>query len=261
MSSSSQTPAASIAGHHPLSPEQTVVGGRRTRGRQQTDTDDSRRGTNYFTLKAQAELRNDATADSQHSGWSDRVRSGRRATDATVGQSRPGSSRAHPTSTTRDTAASSSSGHLSVPSKSPTPDRKLARTFGPVTTSQVLSTKWHELSDEQIKGAVSRYYPSDSASAPSDAYHAILRAMSAALDEVMQTNAYLEKTCESRELDERNRRGKVESMIEHLQPSEQAAARKVVDALVSDSNEARTIVKRPSFVVCDYLSLDLVPDS
>ena len=241
----SHTPT--VAGDHPLSPEPTT-GGRRTRARQQTESDGTRPGTDYFTLRAQAGLQtNVATVKS-----SDVPRTGAlRATakfNTVTEQTRAGSSRDH---------MSNDKHHIAKVQKplfaqSPAPERKLELVFGPVTPSQVLSTKWHELSDDQIKSAVARYHPTGTSSpTPStDAYHAILRAMSTALDELMLANAQLERTCAEFDADERTRRNKAEGMIEHLEPVEQAAARKVVQALIPENGRVREDLKRPSFVVC-----------
>jgi hypothetical protein len=263
----SQPPSNSES--HPLSPEHSTVIGRRARGRQQTDVKDTRHATNYFTLKAQAELHHGIKSGTFDYPRTDGLR-GSALSNAGSAQGRAGSSRdvfrERPKSanSTGDSAASPSSsakGRELQSAKASNTEKKHSQAFGTVTTSQVLSTKWHELSDDQITSAVARYHPSDSStSTPSiDAYHAILRAMSEVLDELLQSNARLEKTYTDFDLNERNKRSKAEGMIESMQPDEQAAARKVMDVLTSDAHRPREIVKKPSFIVRTFTIFRIYP--
>ena len=59
--------------------------------------------------------------------------------------------------------------------------------FGPVTNSQVVQTKWHELSDEQIQRTISRYStPRGPSETPLKPYFAAIRALSVGLHQSLR---------------------------------------------------------------------------
>lgn len=158
---------------HPLSPDQITFG--RGRARHAVDNIETRPATSYFTLKTQA-------GRERSSG-----RSTISVTDAASGISAERS--LHSLWDRSQNQSSPSAAHKTLPStrKARTSADKERNDFGPVTNNQVLQTKWHELSDEQIQRTISRYStPRGPSETPLKPYIAALRALSVGLHQSLR---------------------------------------------------------------------------
>ncbi|THH10048.1 hypothetical protein EW145_g1603 [Phellinidium pouzarii] len=247
MTSTPNTPAAtSFARNHPLSPDIQSNIGRRGRSRQSTVVgEDVRPSTTYFTLKAQAEQGNTLLNE-----WSSSKR-GRVAGKAEKrdgdGDLRPSKAKllvsaAHGASAAQESTVQNvnSNGGLSV---------KETGKFGPVTVSQVLATKWHELSDEQIKDNISRFSSSKPSSEISyQSYHSTMRVISAALEDMSVERDELGKIRVLLEERDKARRNKVEQFINSLPFPEQGVGWRILESFMSEVDETRSIAKRSSFL-------------
>lgn len=125
--------------------------------------------------------------------------------------------------------------------------------LSPAHTAQVLGTKWHEYSDEDIDSTISRIGASTSTpDSPNNSYHSTLRVLSSAVYRLSKARAELE---ESRRLlleKEAARRARGEQLMKELQSSEQDVARRVLQSLFPDDDEERREVQRkPSDTVSD----------
>ncbi|KAH8118089.1 TBC-domain-containing protein [Phellopilus nigrolimitatus] len=272
MTSTPSTPfATSFADTHPLSPNLQPVGGRRGRFKQTlADAEDAQPGTNYFTLKAQAEQGNAFLSE-----WSSSKRDkkaagktegcgGAAGTDAGVSSDRPLAylwetrPRSKP-SVVINAAREDSDTHSSLTQDS-SAGRSLAvqetGEFGPVTASQVLATKWHELSDMQIEATVSKYSTSRSSSKVStQSYQSVLRVLSAALEDISIERNELDKVRSLLEDRDKTLRGKAERAVNNLPYSDREVGRRIFDSLFSEVEETRAIEIRPVTKRTSFLSL------
>lgn len=216
------TPASdSPTSSHPLSIEQPSTS-RRGRAREPATTE-QRPSTSYFTLKAQAgpdknsagNSRDRSSGRSTVSGdeYSRSRLAGRSLHSLWDGQSSSPKPPPAATSTTiraavRESNAKDGSGD-----------------FGPVTSSQVLSTKWHELPDDQIQRTVARYcstrVSSDSSVKP---YITTLRAMSRGLQGVIQERDSLAQRVQEM-------RSIIENLINGASESEMTIGQRILDVL------------------------------
>lgn len=266
----SSLPSNAQTDSHPLSPDLFTAGGGR-RGRSKHDVKEVNSTTSYFTLKAQSEQRREDVSEREaqtvKATWDGSVRgygnAGRRTTNArgrgaslTAIWDRP--SRPPPLF-----VVSPSPDH-DLQKKSPlSPSRKRNDSipanehaqFGPVTTSQVLGTKWHDLSDEDIQSAISRFSvtasPSDTTPHP---YHSTLRVLSAALEKLSRARTELEEVRSLLEEKEKARRERANELLKELQPSDQDVARRVLHTLFEGDGEEPRLSKRPSFIVSIRIS-------
>ncbi|TDL25839.1 TBC-domain-containing protein [Rickenella mellea] len=250
--------SASMRVHsHPLSPEQTVISGRRSRAK--LDVPETQSSTSYFTLKAQSEQHFDdpggresqtlKAGPSRGGGHGDAgARHGRRPNQSLTslwnGNPKP------PVFVISESEELDRKDHsLSSPlleMLEEHPVKELAQ-FGPVTTSQVLSTKWHDMSDEQIQTEISRFSTAGSPSeTPAHPYHSTLRVLSAALDRLSRARIDLEESRKRLEEKERKRREKSQLLLRELQPSELDVARRMLDTLFADDSEDLEVSKKRS---------------
>ena len=235
---------------HPLSVDATPQKGRRIRANPDTDT--SRPIPNYFTLKAQSERASasDTKGDAAHSdntGMAERKRSvtslsGYRSSSASLAAMWDGASRLEPQST-----SNTSNELLQSPGRAPNrliPDVDLTE-LPPALTSQVLTTAWHECSDDAIQMTISKLPVSDSPSqVATQKYHLALRVLSLAIHNLTRIRVELEES--RRILLEREvaRRARVETLINELQPSERDVAKRVIQSIFTDDDESYHQVRR-----------------
>ena len=117
--------------------------------------------------------------------------------------------------------------------------------ISPAHTAQVLGTKWHEYSDEAIQSTISRLSATNSPSdTPSNPYHDTLRVLSSAVHKLTQARAELEESRKVLLEKEAARRVRAEQLMKELQPSEQEVARRVLQSLFPDDDEARRDIQR-----------------
>ncbi|EPQ53941.1 TBC-domain-containing protein [Gloeophyllum trabeum ATCC 11539] len=231
-SSPSPGPATTPVHLHPLSPDEGASrSGRRTRGSQHSGH--ARAATSYFAERASQEKGALRTGTSG-ANWDGSVRGYGKAEigkddgrEPTVLWDRPaplfivGSSKDSPASlplTPRRRAESL------VPSE-----------LGPVATSHVLSTQWHEYSDEAIQSAVSSLKAAQpSADGGNNMYHPVIRVLSSAVHNLTKARIELEESRNKLREKEEIRRNKAEDLLKKLEPSEQDIARRVLETLFSD---------------------------
>jgi small G protein signaling modulator 3 len=263
----SKTPVHS----HPLLPDEIPSRGRRSRGNH--DSDSKRPTGNYFTLKAQLETDGSNTTGQT---WDGSVRGysklgKRRSMDSNLAHIHKTSSSSLSSMWDRPNGGvplfGFGSSHDSRTSPhSPTHHRNLELVitsdsdpdpFGSSVSAQVLGTKWHECSDEVIRSAISNLGVSDSpAETSSHPYHSALRVLSSALHNLSRARIELEENRRVLFEKEVARRERADALMSELQPSEQDIAKRVIQAIFTDADEAQHEVRRKqSSVVCFSLSL------
>ncbi|KAF7294048.1 GTPase activating rab protein [Mycena kentingensis (nom. inval.)] len=116
----------------------------------------------------------------------------------------------------------------------------------PVLRAQVLDTRWHECSDEQIQSAIAGLRPATSpAEAPSQPYHSALRVLSQALHNLAPARVELEQGRRTLKAKEAARKERAEALMNELQlVSEREIARKVIQSMFTDDDEERHNVRR-----------------
>ena len=263
MTSTPNTPATpNVAVNHPLSPAIPSTS-RRGRAKQISVSDeDARPNTNYFTLKAQAEQghsfltewtnregrsRGSSTAHGKDLASNvDRVSSERSL--SSLWDSRPVSRAKKDKISTIDNVVASDYPTHATGSRTSVVKEK--GDFEPFTTSHVLTTKWHELSDAQIKDTISQYSASTpTVDTPIQAYHSILRTLSTAIEDLSVERSELDKLRVFMEERDKTLKKKAEKTVDALSPSERDIGRRILAAVFSDAEETRIVVKRDSRMV------------
>ncbi|KAF7789776.1 hypothetical protein EIP86_000722 [Pleurotus ostreatoroseus] len=207
--------ATTPAHSHPLLADEGSRS-RRGRGNHAADSDQVKSPTNYFTLKAQLESSAEEYSKQTNLNWDGSVRG-------------YGKKDKHPVS---DSAIS---GKASEPLFTNDEHHELS----PVHTAQVLGTKWHEYSDEDIDATISKISTSTpSSDTPGNPYHATLRVLSSAVKKLSQARAELEESRRVLLEKEAARRTRAEQLMKELQPSEQDIARRVIQSLFPDDDES-----------------------
>ncbi|KAJ7503309.1 rab-GTPase-TBC domain-containing protein [Mycena galericulata] len=231
---------------HPLLHEEVPAS--RTRKNRGNHDPESRPATNYFTLKAQLEQKND------ESTWDGSVRG--------YGKSR--SSAPTPTHKPIPKASSSSlsvlwdrdsrPAPLFIVGDSDSPSRRPdifltadTEDIDPSVKAQVLETKWHECSDEDIQSAISglsvvTQSPADVSTHP---YHSALRVLSQALHNLTQARVELEQGRKALQEKDVARRARAELLMNELHiVSEREIARRVIQSIFTDDDEEQHRVRR-----------------
>ncbi|KAI5119453.1 hypothetical protein M0805_008390 [Coniferiporia weirii] len=235
--------ASSFARDHPLSPDLQSTVGRRGRTRQApAGSEDVQPNTNYFKLKAQAEQGNSLLGE-----WGPSRREGKDAGNI----ERHGGDLSHsrlrtPAGVAREVhevhGGTTQDTRVALPVKE-------SGNFGPVTTSQVLDTKWHELSDEQIKDNISRFGASGSSSDASiQSYHSTIRVISAAFEDVSTERNELDKIRVLLEGRDNSRRVRAEQVVNTLPLAKRETGRRILESFITEVDEARSVVRRSSYL-------------
>lgn len=241
---------------HPLSSEELPSRGRKSR---EPPRQGARPASNYFTLKAQLE-RNTAGApnwDGSVRGYS-KLNKGRHS-DAQARNKTSATSlwdQQHQDGTPLFVVGSSEDDI--TPRKRPDPEFVITEVFdsnqyGPLVTGHVLSTKWHECSDDAIEAAVSKL---SSMEAPGDVvnhpYFTALRILSSAYHSLTYTRSELEEQGRLMREKEAARRQRAEDLLSELQPSERDIARRVVQSIFTNDDESlHQVQRKQSAMVCD----------
>jgi predicted ribosome quality control (RQC) complex YloA/Tae2 family protein len=263
---------------HPLLQDEIPSRGRRTRGNH--DSDLKRPTTNYFTLKAKLEAEN-ANASVQNFDGSVRGYSKlekRKSMDGGSAHKASSSSLASMWDKPNGNVPLFVVGSSHDPVSSPThglshrnPEFVISNDpeldlFGSSVTTQVLATKWHEYSDEAIQSAISKLSASDSpAEVSSHPYHSTLRVLSSALHNLSRARMELEESRKALLEKEVARKERADALMKELQPSEQDIAKRVIQAIFTDADEAQHEVRRKQSVMVGFShslprpKLDLAP--
>lgn len=258
MASYSPSPAHAtlLAESHPLSPELSPTNNRRTRAR--PDIAETQATSNYFTLKAQSERHGDASKthfkSATHANWDG---------NTSAFGTRPGLSAGRPSVESLwdrtptagpilvvspdDTAESGpqtlNSGLTNLLQNKQHPGQDS------VTTSEVLATKWHTQSDEEIQSRLSILGSASSPEASVDPYLATIRVLSAAVEKLTRARAELEDDRRRLQEKEEARRARADRLLGELQRSDQEVARRVVNLLFPAAHAQPKMIKRQSIMV------------
>ncbi|KAG6867253.1 hypothetical protein C0993_005175 [Termitomyces sp. T159_Od127] len=235
---------------HPLSPEDTAS--RSRRARTQTDTDSHQRQlTNYHSSRAQVESDDpgryiwDGSVRGYRKGSKDRlVGSGRRDLPTAWSQSN-GVARLFVVGSSKDSTVSTHR-HSSLvkPDVIVTSDTH-GELYGAGVRDQVLSTSWHEYSDDAIQSAISSIGGVESSiETTNQPYHTALRILSSALHNLSRVRIELEENRKTLQEKEIARRGRVDALLKELPNSEQDVARRVIQSIFAEADESQHEVRR-----------------
>ncbi|KAJ3811288.1 GTPase activating rab protein [Lentinula aff. lateritia] len=247
MSSISASASSTPVDSHPLSPDEILSSSRSRRNRVSNHSTETALPTNYFTLKAQLEqhqydndtwdgsVRRLAKSDWQNSPDNERFRANRPSLAPTF--------YSDDFSTETITApliiVGSDDQHLPVNDIVDTTSASLQElAIDPVITSRVLTTKWHEYSDEAIQSAISSISISKSpAEVSSHPYHSALRVLSAALHNLSKARLELEQSRKTLIEKENVRRAKAEELAREMKSEkEREIVRRVVKEIFGDND-------------------------
>lgn len=116
---------------------------------------------------------------------------------------------------------------------------------GSISTSEILTTNWHEYSDDAIRSAISKLSTTES---PADAsphpYHAVIRVLSAAMLKLTRVRRELEESRRILLEKEAARKARADQLMRELQPSDKDLARRVLQSLFPDDDEDNHMVER-----------------
>lgn len=266
MSSTPSTPAVSnFASSHPLSPELQTSTGRRVRGRTYNEDEDIRPNTNYFTLKAQAEQASKGSflndwAASKRDDWDSGDREIRRGISSRTVVKEDVNPLHEDRSKSKPIVIVNSAQSMMGSTRSPPVGQSLpsaeCEALGTAAVTQVLETKWHELSDQLIEATIAQQ---SQGSGQSTSYLPTLRALSAALEDTLSECRTLEVTLASMQAKEKERFEQAEQFISKLPPSDQPIARRVLDIFTPSSYEfSPKVTKRPSYTVTIFTWIILI---
>ncbi|CDO75118.1 hypothetical protein BN946_scf185010.g43 [Trametes cinnabarina] len=227
---------------HPLSQEELPSRGRWSRGK--TSEDSPRPSPDYFTLKAK--LDGSAEKETRHTtaNWDGSVRG--------YGKGNRRSVKPPPLivveSCSEDVKANLTAKDDVVTEVLP------ERTRGPfpqATTSKILSTPWHDFSDDAIRSAVNQY--ADEAAFESISDHPcyeIMRVLSSAVHNLTRARQELETSRRVLLEKEAARKDRVDQLLRELPPSEKDIANRVIQSLFPNDDErthqVRRIQRQPS---------------
>ncbi|KAH8094532.1 TBC-domain-containing protein [Cristinia sonorae] len=225
---------------HPLLADEGSSRGRRSRPKQEEG--DTKSTTNYFTLKAQLETTVQSQTRHTKANWDGSVRGyGKQEKRQSVIAERPPPiivvepAGEKPSWTQRNHSDHLQSLFLHAP---------LAEVDAS-TTALVLANKWHEYSDEAIQTSVSNLQSNETpSSGSSHPYHTALRVLSSAVERLSKARAELEESRRVLEEKDSARRARAEALFKELQPSDREVARRVIQSLFPDDDEANHAVQR-----------------
>ena len=128
--------------------------------------------------------------------------------------------------------------------------------------SRILSSQWHDYSDEAIQSAISAISVSDSpASVSNYPYHTALRALSSAVHNLTKIRREMEESLRLIQEKERARKRRAQELMKELQPSERDIARRVMQSLFTDDDEGMHRVERSQSHMVRSPSVWSVPDA
>ncbi|PCH42541.1 TBC-domain-containing protein [Wolfiporia cocos MD-104 SS10] len=231
MMSNSSAPVSTPTHSHPLLSDEGPSRSRRSRGKHSAD--DSRPAPDYFSLKAQLEhSAEEHTRHGSHANWDGSVR----------GYGKGGKRKAAKPAPL--IVVESTSGHIATPSTD-TYDSLSSLLSGQsegegtsTTDSDILLTKWHDMPDDMIDSAVSRYNDAaPQSSIPSYPYHNIIRALSSAVHNLSKMRRELEESRKLLQEKEAARQERTRLLLKELPASEQEVAKRILQSLFPDDDE------------------------
>ncbi|KZT73579.1 TBC-domain-containing protein [Daedalea quercina L-15889] len=235
MASTSTAPLSTPTHSHPLSAEEAPSRSRRSRGKQPSD--DTRPPTDYFTLKAQLESNAEQHTKLSNVNWDGSVRGYGKGAKRKNSKPAP------------LIVVESTSGQIAPPS-SATVD-----SFGSLTTetaenglesaSDVLQTQWHSLPDDAVEAVLSSLQATTpQSSIPSHPYHSVIRTLSSAVHNLSRIRRELEEDRRLLREKEAKRRERAEQLVKELPASDKDIAKRVLQSLYPDDNEAVHLVQK-----------------
>ncbi|KAI3605658.1 gtpase activating rab protein [Moniliophthora roreri] len=235
----SSTPITTTPVHsHPLSPDEIPSGrSRKSRGANTPSSANDPSQSNYFTLKAQSERNQAGSAESRNPDWDGSVRRlahlkgekhARRASESSASLNDIFNNKTTPKSKVAPLIIVGSAGTGAGNADIDSTDSSI--------TSRVLATKWHEYSDEAIQSTISSIEPS--AEGSSQQYHAVLRILSLAVNNLTRTRMELEQKRKALEEKEEAKRRRAEELMKDLmQPSEREIVQRVVKQIFNEDED------------------------
>jgi hypothetical protein len=252
--SSSTAQAATPVHSHPLLADDLPSRGRRSRpGTRQGQPDPTSvdsantQASTYATLKERLDVKAQAGSRHQHANWDGSVRGYGKADRART--TRDTSATQQPLPTTWDRppmfVVGSSKDHPSAGGVARTAELVEIDGLPADVASRILSNQWHDYSDEAIQSAISAISVSDSpASVSGHPYHTALRVLSSAVRNLTKVRREMEESLRTIQEKERARKHRAEELMKELQPSDRDIARRVMQSLFTDDDEAMHKVER-----------------
>ena len=133
----------------------------------------------------------------------------------------------------------------------------------PTAAAKILSTKWHEYSDDGMRNAVSQLTTGHTEGASTDdPCYTIMRVLSSAVTNLTRVRAELEASRRALQEKEAARRERAQQLLQELQPSEKDVANRVLQSLFPDDDESvhrvHRMERQQSLMVSSW-SLSSVP--
>lgn len=254
--------------NHPLSTEPTPGSSksRRSRGRKGSDAA-LRTTSNYFTLKSQlqpddATLTNGATWDGSVRGLGsrnpDRLRGRNRDESISTLWDRSGTRQA-PVVVVERPEFFHNIDTVKLPRKSiPFQLHKECLGLDKDATSEVLTTRWHKQSDQEIQSTISKLdFHDPSSDAARQPYHAALRILSSALANMRKEYKALDDDRALLQEKEAARKERADQLLRELPPSELDIARRILQSLFPDDDEQIHQIQRRQSNLVSTLSSHL----
>lgn len=125
------------------------------------------------------------------------------------------------------------------------------------SSTHILSTKWHELSEEGVQTAISDLSKTENVISDIRTYQNALRALSSAYHNLCRTHLELEEKRREQAEREAARKARAEELLKELQPSEHDIAKRVLQSLFTDDDEEghRVQRKHSSPVCCSFICM------
>lgn len=246
--------------NHPLSTEPAPGSSKSRRSRGRKGSDASRATSNYFTLKSQLQHEDATLADG--ATWDGSVRGlGSRSADLLRGLKRDESvsslwdrsgSRNPPVIVVEQSDSFSNLNTVKHPRKSiPFQLHKELLNLDKDAYLEVLATRWHKQSDQEIQSTISKLDFRDSSSdAARHPYQAALRVLSSALSNMRKACKALEDDRALLQEKETARKERADQLLRELPLSERDIAGRILQSLFPDDNEqVHQIQRRQSNLV------------
>ncbi|CCM04212.1 uncharacterized protein FIBRA_06379 [Fibroporia radiculosa] len=216
---------------HPLLSDEVSSRGRRSRGKQLSE--DSRPATDYFSLKAQLESSAEEHTKYSNASWDGSVR----------GYGKGGKRKS--VKPTPVIVVESSSGQIAT-STTGSHDEFDSIISDPILAdSQILRTRWHDMTDDAIESAVHQLGDSvPQSSLPSHPYNAVVRALSSAVYYLSRARRELEEGRKLLQEKEAARRERANQLLKELSPAEKDVAKRVLQSLFPNDDEETHQVQR-----------------
>ncbi|KAJ3765430.1 GTPase activating rab protein [Lentinula raphanica] len=252
MTSYSTSISSTPVDSHPLSPEEIPSSSRSRRSRHSINhtVAENTLATNYFTLKAQLEGHDDGDWD----GSVRKLAKSDKRKSLDVDFSRPNRPSLPSFFTDEGPSVTLPAPLIIVGSDDqqlPTDDTTNVGLQGmgidPTMTSRVLTTRWHEYSDEAIQSAISGISVSESpAEVSSHPYHSALRVLSAALQNLSKARLELEQSRKALLEKEDARRTRAEEFARELKTEKERETARHIMKRIFEDNELENGLQQPT---------------